>query len=341
MMKKRIIFGVVILFLVFSACSRKKTNKVAVTVNKSEVKQIQQTIDVKIRRYEQALNAIDKNNLGAGLKSLQSEYYFFIGENPTDSNNVKQIKNYLNDKIIKQLYAEVQKQYPDLSDMEKDFSNAFSLLKYHFPDAVIPQIYTVITGLYYEMPILFSDSTLIIAVDMYLGKNYKLYRQFGIPKFVIQRLSREYILADCFKEISYNYMKYNDLQGTLLDEMILEGKRLLFTELMLPTAPDSVIFPYPNEKIQWTTQNEANIWGYLIENKYLYSRDNAVIRKLVKEAPFTNFFGNQSPGRVGVWVGWQICRSWVQKNPNRPISELMNELDAQKILTESKYKPKK
>jgi hypothetical protein len=62
---------------------------------------------------------------------------------------------------------------------------------------------------------------------------------------------------------------------------------------------------------------------------------------LVKESPFTSFFGNQSPGRVGAWTGWQICRSWVQKNPNKLLKDLMNELDAQKILAESKYKPKK
>jgi len=329
-----------IVCLVFFACNRKKTNKVA--VDKSEVKQIQKTINVKIKRYEQALYNIPKDNLEAELKALQSDYCFLV-ENLKDSNYVKQIRFFLNEKLNKQLYLEVQKQYPDLSEMEKEFGNAFSLLKYHFPDAVIPHIYTAISGLYYESPILFYDSTLMIALDMYLGKDFKPYKQLGIevPKFIIQRFSREYILADCFKEISYNYMKYNNTQGTVLDEMILEGKRLFFAELALPNAPDSVIFPYPQEKIQWAMQNEANIWGYLIEKKYLYTRDNTVIRKLIKEAPFTNFFGNQSPGRIGVWVGWQICRSWVQKNPNRPINELMNELDAQKILAESKYKPKK
>jgi hypothetical protein len=341
-MRRHIFWTVIVLFLVFPACKRQKAGKPVVKT--SEVKQIQKTIDIKIKRYEQALKNIPQDNLAAGLKALQSEYYCFIGDYPTDSNNVRQIRAYLNDKTNKQLYAEVEKQYPDLSAMEKEFSDAFSLLKYHFPKAVIPQIYTAITGLDYELPsIMFYDSTLIIALDMYLGKNFKLYKRLGVevPKFIIQRFSREYILADCFKEISYNYMKFNNTQGTLLDEMILEGKRLLLTEAALPNAPDSIIFPYPQEKIQWVMQNEVNIWGYLIEKKYLYTKDNTVIRKLVKESPFTSFFGNQSPGNVGAWVGWQICRSWVQKNPNRPISELMNELDAQKILTESKYKPKK
>jgi uncharacterized protein YjaZ len=178
---------------------------------------------------------------------------------------------------------------------------------------------------------------------MYLGKNYKLYKQLGIavPQYIIQRFSKEYILADCFKEISYQYIKYKDMQGTLLDEMILEGKRLLFTEAVLPHLADSVIYPYSSEKIQWAINNEASIWGYLIEKKCLYSKDNVMIRKFVREAPFTSAFGKQSPGKAGAWIGWQICKSWIEKNPDRSIEDLMNELDAQKILTESKYKPKR
>ena len=344
-MKKRIFFVVVIglglFFCGCNGCGRKSSVKPI--VNKSEVKQIQKSLNTQILRYEQALDNMPKDSIAYGLKQLQQDYYFFIGDKPANPNNVAQIESYLNDAIIKKLYAEVQKQYPDLSQMEKEFNDAFSLLKYHFPQAVIPQIYTAITGLYYEMPISYIDTNLVISLDLYLGKDFSMYKQLGssVPQFIIRRFSREFILSDCFKEMSYHYIKHRNLEGSLLDEMILEGKRLMFTEAMLPEAPDSVIFPFPQERIRWAIDNEASIWGYLIEKNYLYSKDNAVIRKFINEAPFTNFFGQQSPGRAGVWMGWQICRSWVQKNPDRPLSDLMDELDAQKILSESKYKPKK
>jgi hypothetical protein len=343
-MRSKYIVGVLLICnLIFFACNCNRQKASKPVANQSEVKQIQKSIDIKIKRYEQALNSIDKNNLKKGLVALQKDYYFFVGDNSGDSVNVEQIKSYLNDKIIKELYQEVQKQYPDLSNMEKEFNASFSLLKYHFPEADIPHIYTAITGLYYEMPIMFYDTTLVIALDMYLGKDYKLYRQLGasLPQYIVRRLEKEYILADCFKEISYKYIKYKDAQGTLLDEMILEGKRLLFAEALLPQLADSIIFPSPQEKIQWATNNEADIWGDLIEKKYLYSKDNGVIRKMVREAPFTSFYGKQSPGRVGAWIGWQICRSWIQRNPDKSLKDLMSEMDAQKIMTESKYKPKK
>jgi hypothetical protein len=338
---KYLVCVLLIFNLMFFSCNRKPSTKPI--VKQSEVKQIQKTIDIKIKRYEQALNNIKKDSLKTGLNALKKDYYYFVEDNPGDSANVEQIRSYLNDKIIKQLYQEVQKQYSDLSGMEKEFNASFALLKYYFPKANIPHIYTAITGMYFEMPVIFYDSILVIALDMYLGKDYKLYKQLGpsAPQYIIRRFSKEYILADCFKEISYKYIKYKDIQGTLLDEMILEGKRLLLTEAVLPHLSDTIIYPYPLEKLQWVVDNEANIWGYLIEKNYLYSKDNVHIRKLVREAPFTSMFGKQSPGRVGAWIGWQICRSWIQKNPNKSLNDLMKEIDSQKILTESKYKPKK
>ena len=340
-MIKKYIVCIVVFGLLSFACNRQKEAAIP-QPSKSEVKEIQKQVQVKIKRYEQALYNIPKDSLESDLKNLQADYYFLI-DNLKDSDYVKQISIFLNEASNKKLYMDVQKQYPDLSDMEKEFSNAFALLKYHFSDAVIPHIYTAISGLYYEMPILFYDSTLMIALDMYLGKDYKLYNRLGagVPQFIKRRFSPEYILPSCLGEMSYRYISVKPQQSHLLDAMIEEGKRLLFMEMMLPNLPDSLLFPFPQEKIQWAKNNERHIWAYLIQYNYLYSRDKTVIRKLVGEAPFTSYFGNESPGRIGAWIGWRICRTWMEKNPQKKVTELFAETDAQKILMESKYKPKK
>ena len=41
------------------------------------------------------------------------------------------------------------------------------------------------------------------------------------------------------------------------------------------------------------------------------------------------------------WLGWQIVRKYMEENPKVTLAQLMAEKNAQKILTESKYKPKK
>jgi len=341
MIKRGFVVLVLTAGMLFSACKQKP--KTLPTPKKSEVKEIQKQLQqVKIKRYEQALYAIPKDSLESGLKKLQADYACFWGDF-TLQEAVQLTKYHLEDKSYKPLYEAVQKQFPDLEDLEKQFTEAFSLLLYYFSDAAVPQVYTFISGLDYENFIIYFSDRLFIPLDLFLGKDYKLYKQLppDVPQFIRRRFSPEYILPTCLGEISYRYISAKPQHSNLLDVMILEGKYLLFLEMMLPSLPDSVIFPFPQEKIEWAKENEANIWAYLIQHNYLYSRDNTVIRKLVGEAAFTNYFGEDSPGRVGAWIGWRICRSWVEKNPQKKITELFAEIDAQKILAESKYKPKK
>ena len=340
--KKHIFWVIAIVSLLSFACNRQKEPSIP-QPKKSEVKEIKKQVQVKIKRYEQALYNISKDSFDLGLKNLQADFAFFLGDNPITPEIVQLMKNHLYDKNNKQLYDESQKKFPDLTELEKQFAEAFSLLLYYFPDAVQPQIYTFISGLDYENFVMYYSDTLLIPLDLFLGKDYKLYKRMGteVPQFIKKRFSPEYILPSCFGEISHKYIASKYLQSNLLDAMLLEGKRLLFMEIMLPNAPDSLLFLFPQEKIQWAKNNEAKIWGYLIQNNYLYSRDKMVIRKLVGEAPFTSYFGNESPGRIGAWIGWRICRTWMEKNPQKQITELFAETDAQKILMESKYKPKK
>lgn len=343
MIMKKIIYFLLFIFFFISCQNKSKKNDFTPKLNQKEVKEIQETIDVNILRYDKALFTLNRSQITNELLKLQKDYSFFIRENPTTSENIERLLAFVNDNLNQELYKDVEIQFPDLSSMEKDFISAFTLIKYHFPQFKTPKMYTAILGLSYEYPIIYEDSVLVIALDMYLGSNYINYKRLGtlVPHFIIRRFSKEYILRDCIKIISYDYIKYDRNAITLLDEMIFEGKRWMFTELMLPSTHDSIISGYSLEKLQWAHNNELNIWTYIIDKEYLYSSDNILIRKFMYDAPFTATFGNVSPGQIGGWLGWQICRSWIKHNPQKKISELMNETNAQKILKDSKYKPKK
>jgi len=52
-------------------------------------------------------------------------------------------------------------------------------------------------------------------------------------------------------------------------------------------------------------------------------------------------FSKDSPPRLGEWIGLQIIRSYMQKNPEVTLAMMMQETDAQNILTLSGYKPEK
>lgn len=320
-------------------CRKKQKDAHLPKTSQREVKKIEEAHPVRIYRYDQALFSLPQRDLEKELDSLKKDYAFFLGDHPS----VSQLKAYLNDPVNRRLYKDVQQKYGDLSGLEKAFQEAFARIRYHFPDAKLPRIYTLVSGLSYETPIIYVDSVLIISLDMYMGSDYHYYKKMGeaLPMFIRRRLSEEYILPDCMKALAYQVIRSNNASTSILDDMTLEGKRWMFAEMALPDIGDSLICGYTASQMQWIDAYEYDVWSFLIEKDYLYSNDNLVSRKLVGEAPFTAYFGKESPGSIGSWIGWQICRSWIARNGGRPLKELFEEKNPQQILKESKYKPTK
>jgi uncharacterized protein YjaZ len=124
--------------------------------------------------------------------------------------------------------------------------------------------------------------------------------------------------------------------------MIYFGKELYLKDLLLPTTSDAEKIGYTPAQITWCTENEGYIWRYFMEEKLIYSTDSKLANRFINLAPFSKFYleiDNESPGRVGTWIGWQIVRSFMENNEVN-LSDLM-QIDAKEIFNKSKYKPKK
>ena len=203
------------------------------------------------------------------------------------------------------------------------------------------------SGLYYEEPIRYADSLLIISLDMYLGSNYKYYNDvlaaapYNIPAYVQKRFRKDYIMTDCMRAIATTVIDNSQQSEKFIDYIIYEGKILYFLDAVLPDTPDSLKIYYTPAQMDWCQKNESNIWSFIIDKKLLYSTDPSMITKFCTDGPFTAVFSRQSPSRVGIWIGWQIVRAYMENNKKISIKELFTDQDAQGILTRSKYKPKK
>ena len=113
-------------------------------------------------------------------------------------------------------------------------------------------------------------------------------------------------------------------------------------DLYLPAISDKLKIGYLEPKLDWAVANEEDIWKYFIERKLLFSTDTKLNKRFLDNAPFSKFYlenDNQSPGRIGIWLGWQIVRSYMQNN-DVSLQQLLkiNDLDLYK---KSKYKPRK
>jgi hypothetical protein len=121
--------------------------------------------------------------------------------------------------------------------------------------------------------------------------------------------------------------------------MIHQGKLMFFVDALLPEMQDSLKIGYTAKQIDWCERNEAQMWSQLIEYKMLYSNKRMDIIRYINNSPTTSGFPLESPGRTGVWIGWQIVRQYMEKFPETTLGDLMKNVDYQQILNDSKYFP--
>lgn len=297
--------------------------------------------DIRVHRYDQALFRITPDQICTGLEKIKPEFRFFLDTDLCDSNKVRDLSEYLRNVRTIEFYNACQTEFPDLTNLEKELTEAFHHYSWYYPDSRIPRIYTYISGGDYEYPVRFIDSVILIALDTYLGVDYQPYQADGVPLYKINRMSAEYILPGCFREIVRASYPVTYPGNNLLAHIVESGKRIYFVDAMMPGYPDFTKIDYTPEQMDWVRKHESQVWATIIEHRMLFSSSSQVIRSLMADGPFTAEFSQESPPRLGEYIGWQIIRNYMENNTMVSLPELMQNVDYQKILSESGYKPKK
>jgi gliding motility-associated lipoprotein GldB len=299
---------------------------------KNKIEKAVEEIPVKIE-----VDRFDKNFFEAepeDLKKVKNQYPFFFPAGTEDAVWLDKMQ----DPLWRELYNEVQKKYADFEPMQDEAVTLFKHVKYYFPETKIPKLITVISEMDYNNKVIYADSLVIISLEMYLGKEHKFYQ---FPNYIKQNFEQSQIMPDVVSSF-FKYKTVPNQDKSLLSNMIYAGKELYLKDVLLPDYSDADKMGYTAEQIKWCTENESYIWRYFIEKELLYSDDQKLIPRFISMAPFSKFYleiDNETPGRVGAWIGWQIVRSYMENN-EVPLQRLLNE-NTKEIFEKSKYKPKK
>jgi len=321
-----------------------------ISCHNNPVEEKVQLIELKIEteRFDTALFEIKPENTLAALPALGAKYGKFFDiycrnviriSSPDSNIFANNLKQFITDPDMRSAYEDSRKLYPDLNFLNVQLSEAFKHYKYYFPDSIIPKVIANISGFNYA--VITTDSVLAVGLEMYLGEHSRFYEMLGLPQYKLNNMRREYMAVDCIKGWAGSSFEEPMLKDDLLSDMIVQGRILYFTDAMLPDMPDSLKTGFKQKQLEWCRDNEANCWAFIIEKKLLYSNDPGTATKIMKEGPFTQGMSHDSPGRLGEWLGWQLVKAYMKNNPSVDLKALMVEKDAQKVLTLSKYKPRK
>ena len=287
-------------------------------------------VEIKVVRFDKLFFETPPQDLG----KLKLDFPFFFPKGNDDRVWLEKMQN----PLWRELYTEVQKKYANFGAVQKELEVLFKNIKYNFPETKTPKVITVISEMDYNKKVIYTDSLVIISLELYLGKEHKFYQ---FPKYLEQNFEQNQILPDVVSAFSIQKIApVND--KNLLSQMIYFGKQLYLKDVLLPEYNDADKMGYTPEQIKWCEENESYMWRYFIENEMLYSDDQKLANRFINPAPFSKFYleiDNESPGRVGAWLGWQIVRSYV-KNNEVSVDQVLK-TNAKEIFEKSKYKPKK
>jgi gliding motility-associated lipoprotein GldB len=313
--------GLMVLCLFFS-CSDKNETKIDV----SEIK-----VDFSIKRYDvDFYNANTKT-----LQNVKKKYPYLFPNEFSDSLALAKIYN----KDAQELFAETQKIYDNLLPLKNQLNSLFKHIKYYNSRFKEPDVVTLLSNIDYESRVIYADSLLLISLDVYLGKQHSFYADY--PKYIKENNTKEHLVADVANAI-INKQVHPSNKRRFIDKMIYEGKKMYLLDLYLPTISDQEKIGYSRDKFNWANANEQQIWMYFIDRKILFSTDSNLNARFLENAPFSKFYmeqDNLSPGKIGVWLGWQIVRSFMEKN-DVSLQELLK-MNENEIFKKSNYKPKK
>ena len=309
-------------------------------------------LDIKIERFDQDFSKMVPQNIithnTEWLKKYGDFYIDFMMHmlqvgSPADTLHMQRmLSTIVQQKDFKALSNAVNEKFPNLSKQEKELTQAFKYLIYYFPDYKVPRFISFFAGFAVQVPI--GQDYIGIGLDMFMGADSPFYPALvqSIPLYVSRRFAPEYIVPRIVETALREEILPEPLnEGNTLQKMIYNGKVLYAMDCLLD-VPDSLKIGYTAEQMKWSEHYQKDIWSWFLEEDLLYSTDYLRTQKYFSEAPFSPELGkqNESAPKLGSFIGWQIIRHYMERNPKVSLKELFEQHDAQLILESSKYKGK-
>lgn len=336
----RIIVALFCLSLVVASCNNAE--------KKPDVSNIK--LAVSTQRFERDLFGLDTLNFTLQLDLLQARYPAF-GENfiytvlgadpkwPADSVSAY-VLGFVNS--YRGIYDSSEAVFKDFAPYEKEIKSGLQYLKYYFPNYTPPKKIVTFIGPMNGIGVAAAEDMICVGLHLHLGKDFSLYRSALVretyPDYVSRRFTPDYIAVDCMKLLLQDLYPEKQEDRPLVEQMVQQGKRLFLLSKLLPNTEEYKLIGYTKEQLKAVYEHEAAVWDLFVQNNFLQTIDNNIIKNYIGESPKTQELGEASPGNIGSFAGWQIVKKFMKKNSDYSLQKLMT-TDAETIFQQAKYKP--
>ena len=304
-------------------------------------------LDLKVNRFEQALFAINAENVVELSSKWKADFGTFDEVfasqimhkgNLTDEEYHQELLTFTQHKDMREAYDSVAVLFSDFSAIEAELEFAFWQFSDDFPSYPIPEITTFFGGFNYG--VVTYDNNIAIGLENFLGENSKYYSLLGDPNYLRFQKQKKFIASNVMEVWLNEYFQQYLGGRDLLSQLIYKGKVMYCIDKMLPELAMQDKFRFTAEQMDWVKENEVSIWQYIVHEDLLFSKDEQQFRTLINYAPFAKGMPPESPGRVAYYIGYKMVSEYMDNN-EIDMEELMYLSDSRQFLRQSKYKPTK
>lgn len=267
----------------------------------------------RLDRFVADYETLDDASRLAGLDSLSTGISLYLQYNGEDPADIDAALRYLSHSPAVVVFGrDVASTIDDLTPVEERLGRASAIIGRELPAARFTGLYAMVSGDPFQSVIV-SDSTVLIALNHYLGTDYPGYN--GMPEYRRRTKSTQYISPDVVQAvISVGYPYEQSADEKLLNRMLYDGAVLYAMHTALPDLSMSELTGWTDDEIKWLADNERQIYGAIIERDLLYSTSEDDMRRLLDPAPQTTLLHTEAPGRAARYTGYRIAESYASKN---------------------------
>ncbi len=288
------------------------------------------------QRFDRAFFRTDTAHFEQALPRLQRQYPMFFGQDATQ----RFWRHQRTEPLQRELYRKAQQVFGDMSAQNRQLHKGMKRYYHHFGTQDTLAFYAYISRLDFDYPVLYADSLVFAALDLYLGAQAKYYQH--LPRYLAYQRKPAFLVPDVLTAVLAEKQPPLPEDPTLLEAMVHHGKQAYVLHQLLPELPLARVFKYRPKQLRFAQAHEAQMWGYFIEQELLFKRGQRLLRRFIEPAPFSKFrtkLDAKTPGRIGHWYGYLLVKHYMEEKPGTPLPRLLRETSARDILRLGGYQP--
>lgn len=259
-----------------------------------------------------------RNELGQIDKDIAGYlfgYCYGIRLSP-DSSFINGMNRYNRNPFVIRLEHRIGNQFEKkLPTHQASLSDAFKRMKYHFKKSPVPQhIFWINSG--FTSSVFCSEKSIAIGLERYLGDKTDVIKELPNDRFfswIKEGMAPQFMERDAvIGWLSTHYIE--ETKENYATEMIRWGKLLFITSACLPHEKEAVILRYTSKDYDWAVASEGALWKYIVDEQLLYNSGEDAKQSLLHEGPFTRGLPQESPDRMGQFLGYRMVKQYMEQN---------------------------